>query len=246
MEAKLHGLDCFSGIGGLSKALEPWVETVAYCERDPYAQGVLLSRMLEGALDAAPIWDDVSTLRGSMLPRIDIIFGGFPCQDISVAGDGAGLEGKRSGLFFEVVRLVEETKATFVFLENVPAIRARGLDVVVEELAKLGYDCRWTTLSAQEVGAPHLRERWFLLAAHPERLKLRFEQGRSRGADWAGEAFAYEPCEATWRQAQPEFCRAHDGLQAELDSRRLRCLGNACVPLQAQEAFKELIGLAQT
>jgi len=91
----LNGLDLFSGIGGISLALDPWVRTVAYCERDRYAQAVLLSRMRAAQLCAAPIWDDVRTLRFELLPPIDIITGGFPCQDISVAGAGAGLEGGR-------------------------------------------------------------------------------------------------------------------------------------------------------
>ena len=160
----MNGLDLFSGIGGIGIALSPWVRTVAYCERDRYAQSVLLSRMQSGDIDRAPIWDDVTTLRGEMLSRLDIIFGGFPCQDISVAGLGKGLDGERSGLFFEIVRLIRECNPRFVFLENVPAIRTRGGERVVKELASLGYDCRWTTLSASAVGANHKRERWFLLA----------------------------------------------------------------------------------
>lgn len=121
----------------------------------------------------APIWDDVRTLNGSVLQNlkgekkdheIDIITGGFPCQDISIAGAGAGLEGMRSGLFFEIIRLVSELRPQFVFLENVPAITVRGLDRVLMEFTALGFDCRWTIVSAAEVGAPHLRERWFLLA----------------------------------------------------------------------------------
>jgi DNA (cytosine-5)-methyltransferase 1 len=149
------------------------VRTVTYCENDAYARGVLLSRMAGGELDNAPIWDDVRTLRGEMLPGIDIIFGGFPCQDISVAGSGSGLAGERSGLFFEIVRIAEEVRPAFLFLENVPAIRSRGLARVCFELAHLGFNLRWTTVSAEEVGAPHLRRRWFLLAAHADRLALR-------------------------------------------------------------------------
>jgi DNA (cytosine-5)-methyltransferase 1 len=161
---KIYGLDLFSGIGGITKALSQWVVPVTYCERDRWAAGVLLSCMQSRELPAAPIWADVSTLRGSMLPQVDIIYGGFPCQDISVAGTGKGLGGQRSGLFFEIVRLAEEIKPTFIFLENVPAIRTRGLDIVIQELTKGGYDCRWTMLSAEEIGANHKRERWFLLA----------------------------------------------------------------------------------
>lgn len=186
----LKGLDLFSGIGGISKALEPWVQTVAYCEQDRFCQGVLLSRMQSDDLIRAPIWDDVSTLSGGMLPRIDIIFGGFPCQDISVAGHGKGLEGERSGLFFEIVRLVGELRPSFVFLENVPAITGRGLDRVLGELVTLGYDCRWGILSAAEVGALHKRERWFLLAYSSSK-----RGGRGKEPEGEGEKVAYRSAE---------------------------------------------------
>ncbi len=178
---KLNGLDVFSGIGGITLALESYVRPIAYCENDTYAQAVLLSRMREGRLPLSPIWEDVRTLHGSNLPEsIDIITGGFPCQDISAAGLGAGLEGKRSGLYWEFHRLVKEIRPTFVFLENVPAIRTRGLKEVVRSLSRIGYDCRWTIVSAQEVGAPHLRKRWFLLA-HANGQCLRFKQQRLPG-----------------------------------------------------------------
>lgn len=162
----LNGLDLFSGIGGLTLALREWVNPIAYCEIDRYCQGVLLSRMHNGQLPRAPIWEDIATFPSGPFSRggIDIIYGGFPCQDLSCAGSGKGLEGKRSGLVFEVFRLIRETKPSFVFLENVPAIRTRGGERVVKELAALGYDCRWDTLSAFDVGAPHKRERWWLLA----------------------------------------------------------------------------------
>lgn len=183
----MNGLDLFSGIGGITIALKDWVRPIIYCEKDRYAQGVLLSRMATGDIPTAPIWDDVCTFDGTpWVGAIDIIYGGFPCQDISVAGNGAGLEGKRSGLFFQIVRLAEEIKPSFIFLENVPAIRTRGLDSVGKELAELGYDCRWGVISAYDMGAPHKRERWFLLAHNNgERDELRNllseneKQGRS-------------------------------------------------------------------
>jgi DNA (cytosine-5)-methyltransferase 1 len=161
----LNGLDLFSGIGGIAQALSPWVKPVAYCEIEPYAQQVLAYRMADGLLPVAPIWDDVTTLTASELSSpVDIITGGFPCQDISVAGYGAGLAGKRSGLFYEVTRLASELRPSFIFLENVPAITGRGGTAVVAELTKGGYECRWTTLSARAIGANHKRERWWLLA----------------------------------------------------------------------------------
>jgi site-specific DNA-cytosine methylase len=104
-----------------------------------------------------------------------IIYGGFPCQDLSCAGNGKGLAGERSGLFFEILRLARETNPRFIFLENVPAIRTRGAATVVKELASLRYDCRWGLLSAYDVGAPHKRERWFLLANY---------QGKRWGQRW--------------------------------------------------------------
>lgn len=160
----LNGLDLFSGIGGITLALSPWVRPVAYCEIERYARAVLLSRMSDGTIPAAPIWDNVQTLRGDMLPKVDIVYGGFPCQDISCAGRGKGLEGERSGLFFEIMRLVDEIQPSLLFLENVPAITTRGLGAVTAEITRRGYDCRWTTLSAAEVGANHKRDRWWLLA----------------------------------------------------------------------------------
>jgi DNA (cytosine-5)-methyltransferase 1 len=170
----LNGLDLFSGIGGLTLALNPWVRPVAYCENDRFAQGVLLSRMSQGQLPRAPIWDDVRTLTGCLVgPNVDIIYGGFPCQDLSVAGAGAGLDGERSGLVSHVFRLARECRPRFLFLENVPALAVRGLDRLLLELHALGFDARWTIVSAAEMGAPHLRERiWILAHARSERIRV--------------------------------------------------------------------------
>lgn len=199
----LNGLDLFSGIGGIGVALRPWVRTIAYCERERYAQAVLLSRMRTGDIDEAPIWDDVQTLSADHLPRVDIIYGGFPCQDISVAGSGKGLGGERSGLFFEIVRLARDLRPSFIFLENSPAIATRGIDRVLLEFNALGFDCRWTVVSAAEVGACHQRDRWFLLA-HSNRFRERQSQGgkryeRRRAFDGASE-IANTDGEFIWEQ----------------------------------------------
>lgn len=242
----LNGLDLFSGIGGLSIALKPWVHTVAYCERDAYAQAVLLSRMASNELDRAPIWDDVTSLRGSMLPRVDIVFGGFPCQDISVAGRGKGLAGERSGLYWQTHRLIRECRPSFVFLENVPAIRTRGAREVAESLTDLGYDQRWSVISAKEIGASFIGRRWFLLAATDSEA-LRVEQGRSGGAyrENAALDMAVSDIRLTpWtpeRGFEPRIFGTGDGVPSAVD--RDRCLGNAVVPLQAREAFTRLAGI---
>lgn len=268
----MNGLDLFSGIGGISIALEPWVRTIAYCEQDRFAQSVLLSRMSEGKLHKAPIWDDVQTLTGEMLPAVDIIFGGFPCQDLSVAGLGKGLAGKRSGLFFEIIRLTKETRAPFVFLENVPAIRTRGLREVIRTFTEIGYDCRWTCISAASVGAPHKRERWFLLA-HANSAKLREQQGRRSGesrkesiqsAVYVENGTNPDANSISKRLRQPSewdedpkslWTMASDDwdYNAELFLRvdnglrhrahQVKCLGNSVVPQQVRKAFETLSGV---
>lgn len=241
----MYGLDLFSGIGGITKALEGYVEPVAYCENDRYAQGVLLSRMSDGSLPYAPIWDDVRTLRGSMLPPVDIIYGGFPCQDISVAGRGAGLAGERSGLFFEIARLIGEIRPRFVFLENVPKITNRGLGTVIEEFARLRYDCRWGIVSAYAVGANHLRRRWWLLAySHSERLEGSGKSGdankkqRKKGnSNEAAISFRRNIREVPYDQIMGMDARIHFWME------RVKSLGNSVVPAQAREAFERLMGL---
>jgi len=239
----MYGLDLFSGIGGLTKALEGYVIPAAYCENDRYAHAVLLSRMASGDLPIAPVWDDVRTLRSHDLPGpIDIIYGGFPCQDISVAGRGAGLGGQRSGLFFEIARLVGEIRPRFVFLENVSAITVRGSERVVGELCRLGYDARWGILSAADVGANHRRERWWLLAhATSKRLEGLEQQKRSRKAFAMRSDFVLP----TVSQADiNKASREDDGLRIPVD--RIRSLGNSVVPLQAREAFERLMGIKKT
>lgn len=268
----MNGLDLFSGIGGIGLALEPWVRTVAYCERELYAQGVLLSRMQSGEIDIAPIWDDVTTLRGEMLPKIDIIFGGFPCQDLSVAGHGKGLAGERSGLFFEIIRLVKEISPSFVFLENVPAIRTRGLSEVVNAFTEIGYDCRWTCISAASVGAPHKRERWFLLA-YSNSMRERLERYRekpigdekkfSNSCIYCNEVSNSNVQGCCKQTNATEKIQSKRGTKTSVTSgdwwgiepsvgrvangiphriHRIKCLGNGVVPLQVQTAFKKLIG----
>lgn len=265
----MNGLDLFSGIGGITLALKSWVTPVVYCEADRYAQSVLLSRMSDGDLPRAPIWDDVRTLSKKTLGGcvdIDIIYGGFPCQDISSAGNGKGMEaGARSGLFSEIIRLTEEIRPAFLFLENVPAIRTRGLARVLCELTAIRYDCRWCVVSAAELGAPHLRKRWFLLAANADSYRKWNKRGRSsrqKGKDTPividngeKESLADSLCAGKeprhtsvtesyreeWWKIEPDVERVVYGLPFRVE--RIKALGNAVVPAQAREAFMRLIGL---
>jgi len=160
---KLKHLDLFSGIGGFSLGLERTggFETVGFCDSDKKTHLVLKKHWA-----AVPIYDDVSTLKGSDLGTIDIITGGFPCQDLSVAGKGAGLAGARSGLWFEFHRLIKETQPKWVIAENVAVLRSRGLDQVLRSLDEIGYDAEWHCIPASTVGAPHQRDRIWIVA-HP-------------------------------------------------------------------------------
>lgn len=160
----MHLLDLFSGIGGFSLGLERSgaFKTVAFCEIEPYCQKVLAKHWPQ-----VPIYDDVRTITADRLASdgiaVDAICGGFPCQDISCAGKGAGLEGERSGLWFEYARIIGELRPRYVIVENVSALLSRGLDRVLGTLASLGYDAEWHCIPASAIGAPHRRDRVWII-----------------------------------------------------------------------------------
>lgn len=172
MNPALRLLDTFSGIGGFSLAAR-WLggfETVQFVERDPYCQRVLAKHW-----PTVPIHDDICTFNPEH-GTADVVVGGFPCQDISTAGKGAGLAGERSGLFYELLRVIRLVGPRYVVLENVAAILGRGLDDVLGALAEAGYDCEWACIPASAVGACHQRDRWWAVA-YPSSLR-----GERRGA----------------------------------------------------------------
>lgn len=166
---KLAVLDLFSGIGGFSLGLERTggFETVAFCEIEEYPRQVLAKHWPN-----VPCYRDVRELTADRLAAdgiaVDVITGGFPCQDISTAGKGAGLAGERSGLWSEIARLVGELAPRFVIVENVAALLSRGLGTVLGDLASLGYDAEWHCIPASAVGAPHRRDRVWIVA-YPNR-----------------------------------------------------------------------------
>jgi len=157
---KLKVLDLFSGIGGFSLGLERTggFETVAFCEIDPYCRKVLAKHWPD-----IPCHDDITT-REFKEGEADVITAGFPCQDISLAGRGAGIAGERSGLWREVVRAVRLVRPRLVLLENVSALLGRGLGTVLGDLSALGYDAEWHCIPASAVGAPHRRDRIWIVA----------------------------------------------------------------------------------
>lgn len=162
----MRELHLFAGAGGgILGGMLLGHTPVGAVEIDPFARAVLHARKADGSLPDFPIYEDVRDFDGTAWrDRVDIIAGGFPCQDLSCAGKGAGIDGARSGLWWEMLRVIREARPRYVFLENVPAITGRGLDRVLGSLADLGFDAEWCVLSAADVGAPHLRKRWWCLA----------------------------------------------------------------------------------
>jgi len=222
----LRELALFAGAGGgiLGGKLLGW-RTVCAVERDAYAAQVLAQRQNDGILEPFPIWSDVESFDGKPWRGIvDVISGGFPCQDISVAGKGAGITGGRSGLWSEMARIIGEVRPRFAFIENSPALVNRGLDTVLSDLASMGLDAEWGVLSAADVGAPHLRERiWILAYSELHRVSQRRgtppaiqeSQGRERVSGYVGQSMQQQAKEIladsyrvdrfeVWRSAQWE------------------------------------------
>jgi len=226
----LRALDLFAGIGGGSLALRAaGARTVAYCEKDPVCQAVLLSNMSRGRLHGAPIFPDVVSLKASDLPKggIDLIAAGFPCQGLSLAGKKKGLYGDpRSSLVKHIYRLVDETRPLYVFLENTPTIvYDSDFPRLLSELRFRGYRCAFLQSTAGEVGASHQRKRWFLLACRPGAPRLRV------AAKWErrlGSLFQQ-------KVRRKVVSRSH---QAAVHTCRM--FGNAVVPAQAAAALRVL------
>ena len=247
----MNELALFAGAGGgiLGGTLLGW-RTVVAVECEPYAASVLAQRQNDGILAPFPIWDDVRTFDGKPWNGIvDVVSGGFPCQDISAAGKGAGIDGERSGLWLEMARIVGEVRPRFVFVENSPMLTSRGLGRVLGDLAEMGFDARWGVLGAFHAGYPHGRERiWIVAYAKKIGREHAVDGEDERGEEWGfcaqisasgSHAFSYEQ----FRQevCAAEFVRKADGMDARMD--RVTALGNGQVPAVAASAFRILSGM---
>ena len=274
---KLRVLDLFSGIGGFSLGLERTggFETVAFCEIEPFPRRVLAKHWPE-----VPCYEDVRALTGAKLAAdgiadINVITGGFPCQDLSVAGKQRGMgEGTRSGLWSEIVRLVGELRPDFVIVENVAALlagpsgqRGRWFGRVLGDLAEVGYNAVWDCLPAGNFGAPHERDRvWIVAYARRPGLEgLRSAIGDVEKVSDIGSYIARANAEKIqrlhsiqhgwvcpvidgmdngptwagqqWQEARPLICGVDDGIPDRVG--RTAACGNAVVP-----QIPELIGRA--
>ena len=265
----MNELALFAGAGGgiLGGKLLGW-KTVCAVEWEPYPASVLCARQNDGLLPHFPIWDDVQTFDGKPWRGIvDVVSGGFPCQDISAAGKGDGLDGERSGMWTHMARVVGEVRPKFVFVENSPMLTTRGGTRVIGDLTALGYDCRWTVMGAADVGANHQRDRmWIVGKSECTRLERQRIKSREQEVTQLGNASALAYAEDqgnVWRQwlmgfaeqeydhrgsqvngrrqwwkVEPNVGRVADGVAARVD--RLKAIGNGQVPLCAATAWRIL------
>jgi len=174
----MNELALFAGAGGgiLGGHLLGW-RTVCAVEWEQYPASVLCARQNDGLLPPFPIWDDVQTFDGKPWRGIvDVVSGGFPCQDISAAGKGAGIDGERSGMWGEMARIIHEVRPRYVFVENSPMLTSRGLGRVLGDLATMGFDARWGVLGAADVGANHQRDRIWIVGKATNPLRWRSQE----------------------------------------------------------------------
>ena len=263
----MNELALFAGAGGgiLGGRLLGW-RTVCAVELDEYARSVLLARQDDKSLEPFPVWEDITTFDGRpWAGLVDVVSGGFPCQDISSAGKKAGIEGERSGLWGEMARVVGEVRPRYVFVENSPELASRGLGVVLGDLAEMGFHAEWGVLGACHAGAPHERLRIWITARHPDRdgestlsvdeqvARLRGDSGARDVPDAHGTLKRQTvgatrrtrrerepvPRDGAWtRESEPGVVRVDDGMAGRMD--RLRCAGNGQVPAVAALAWREL------
>jgi DNA (cytosine-5)-methyltransferase 1 len=226
MTESLKLIDTFSGIGGFSYAAEKLVggfETVAFVECEPYCQKVLKKHWPE-----VPIYDDIKTYNPEPYSA-DVICGGFPCQSISNLGHHEGItETSKSGLFYELMRVIRLVRPSYVILENVAAILNNGLGIVLGELAEARFNCEWACIPASALGACHKRERIWIIAYPMRERSQRATNKRVQGKGiWTATPRRLCP---NWRQyeSQPVLRRGNDGLSNRVH--RLKALGNSIVP----------------
>jgi len=227
----MNELALFAGGGGgiLGGKLLGW-NTVCAVEINTYAREVLLARQKDGMLPQFPIWDDIKTFDG--IPwkgSIDVVSGGFPCQDISCAGKGGGLTGEHSGLWAEMSRIISEVQPLCVWVENSPMLIIRGIDRVLGDLASLGYDARWGIVSAENAGALHKRERCWILG-YPSCFRGLWGEWERSVSQEEGNVYRFE--------VPPVTIRNSDGVACRVD--RLRTIGNGQVPAVVKTAWELL------
>ena len=255
----MNELHLFAGAGGgILGGLLLGHRPVCAVEIEPYCREVLLQRQRDGILPWFPIWDNIRTFNGKPWRGIaDIVCGGFPCQDISAAGTRDGINGVKSSLWKEMARIICEIMPSYIFVENSPALTFRGLDCVLRDMARMGYNAKWGVLGASETGLPHRRNRIWILASHnsvkrrgssftQQDIKNKGDMGKGNKTinsfDRLCLQFERETETTTSENGRPSYlCRMDDGMGNNVD--RLKAIGNGQVPAVAASAWRILISL---
>jgi len=234
----VNELALFAGAGGgiLGGHLLGW-RTVCAVEWEPYPASVLCSRQNDKILPPFPIGDDCQPFDGYPWRGIvDVVSGGFPCQDISASGSGGGIEGPKSSMWKHMARIIGEVRPQYVFVENSPILTSRGLGVVLADLSKMGFDAKWGVVSAADVGANHLRERiWIRAVCNANNTGLQ----RNERVRFSSKArHKSQSSRLSWWSTEPDVLRVANGIPARVD--RLKAIGNGQVPLCAATAWELL------
>lgn len=246
----MRELSLFTGAGGglLGTKLLGW-KHVGYVEINDYCQRVIAQRIKDGILDEAPIFGDIRAFlregyAASYQGMVDVVTAGWPCQDISCIGKGAGLEGEKSGLWRETRDVIRQVLPRYVFLENVPAITNRGLGDVLGDLASMGFDANWGVLGADALGAEHHRERFWLVAfaaglARPQTSE-EISTERVKGLAWENALCSHRRSEAEpdWFLHQTYFDRGINDVAYRME--RTKAIGNGQVPIVVKTAWELL------
>jgi DNA (cytosine-5)-methyltransferase 1 len=244
----MNELALFAGAGGgiLGGQLLGW-RTVCAVEWEPYPASVLCARQNDKVLHPFPVWDNVQTFDGKPWRGIvDVVSGGFPCTDITSSGRGAGIDGEASGMWREMARIVYEVRPRHVFVENSPMLTSRGLGRVLGDLASMGFDARWGVLGAADVGAPHQRDRIWVVGKQMANATSigqsgqgQHEQSSRQKKDGDRQATFVKPIgRSNFWSAEPNVDRVAHGVAARMD--RLTAIGNGQVPLCAATAWQIL------
>jgi DNA (cytosine-5)-methyltransferase 1 len=211
---------------------------VCAVEIEPYRRGKLLQRQRDGILPRFPIWDDVLTFDGTPWQgKAEVVCGGFPCQDISLAGKGAGIGGTKSGLWKEFARVIGEVRPRYVFIENSPELVNRGLSTILCDLAEMGYNARWCCLDGNSVGLPQSRNRIWILAELADTV----HRDRSLGRDVSRSVRLLELVAenmAGKAKSEPPMVGVANGLADRMDSNR--AIGDGQIPIVAALAWDTL------
>lgn len=234
----MNELHLFAGAGGgILGGMLLGHTCVCAVEIEPYRRKVLLQRQRDGILPRFPIWDDIRTFDGRpWRGKVDVVCGGFPCQDISISGKGRGIDGERSGLWAEMRRVVCEVGPSFVLVENSPALVIRGLGTVLKDLAELGYNAKWGVFSARDEGAPIERKRIFIACSNQNNGKtgMGIKYNGTRKIQFSSE----RKCPDFWLQTPPVSFGVEHGMDSYLD--QVGAIGDGQVPAVVKLAWETL------